>query len=127
MYMLMPDSANQSAEGASASREQLVYKAADRIKRASYGWNQALSLALRMSGEAVSILDIETLWLPPERQSLAERADAATKAVAAGVPWRTVMTDIMQFSPEKVEEMEAERLSDALAGLVATPTEQAGV
>lgn len=115
MHMLMPDGANQSAEGASAAREQLVYKAADRIKRASYGWNQAMALALRMQGAAVNVLDIETLWSPPERLSLAERADAASKLIPAGVPWRTVMTDILHFSPEKVEEMEKERMADALA------------
>jgi hypothetical protein len=56
---------------------------------------------------------MECLWAPPERFSLAERADAASKAIAGGVPWRTVMTDIWQFSPQAVDRMEAERVTDS--------------
>jgi hypothetical protein len=57
---------------------------------------------------------MEVLWAPPERFSLAERYDAASKAQAAGVPWHTVMTDILQFSPQQVERMAGERSADAL-------------
>ena len=121
IYMLMPDGANQSAEGASAAREQLVYKASDRIKRASYGWNQAMTLALRFAGVTANVVDMNTLWLPPERLSLAERADAASKLTAAGVPWKTIMTDIMQFPEGKVEEMETQRISDAMNTALTLP------
>lgn len=119
MYMLMPEGANQTAAGASLADKLLVYKAEDRQLRAGYAWNQAMALALRFSGLATSVLDIETLWRPAERLSLAERADAASKA--KDVPWRTKMTDIWGFSPAKVEEMETERLSDALVSFTAAP------
>ena len=45
---------------------------------------------------------------------VAERYDAASKAEAAGVPWRTRMLDILQFSPQQVDRMDAERATDAL-------------
>lgn len=115
MSMLLPDSANQSTEGALAAERALVWKVEDRIKRATYGWNKTMSLALRFAGIAADVVDMETLWLSAERQSLAERADAASKLIAAQVPWETVMTDVMQFSPEKVEEMQKQRMADALA------------
>lgn len=119
IYMLMPEGANQTAEGASLSREQLIYKAKDRVQRASFAWNQAMTLALRFSGVTANVVDMETLWEPVERLSLAERADAASKA--GDVPWRTKMTDIWGFSPERVEEMEAERLADALSASLFLP------
>jgi hypothetical protein len=57
---------------------------------------------------------MEVLWKSPESFSLAERYDAASKAQASGVPWRTVMTDILQFSETQVARMEAERSADLL-------------
>jgi hypothetical protein len=110
--MLLPDAQNQSAEGATAGREGLVWKTQDRIKRATYGWNTVMQLAMQFSGNGV--LNVDTEWLDPERRSLAERADAASKLVPAGVPFKTIMTDVMQFPPDKVERMEQERLDDAL-------------
>jgi hypothetical protein len=112
MSMLLPDGQNQSAEGASFAREGLVFKAQDRIKRATYGWNTVMQLAMQFAGNGVQNVDTE--WLDPERRSLAERADAASKLVPAGVPFKTIMTDVMQFPPDKVERMEQERLDDAL-------------
>jgi hypothetical protein len=83
-----------------------------------------MSLAFRVAGDAQrgSRADMEIIWADPERHSLAERYDAAVKAQAAGVPWRTVMQDVLQFSPQfspqQVDRMEAERAADAfLAGV----------
>jgi hypothetical protein len=112
MAMLLPEGQNQSAEGASFAREGLVFKTRDRIKRATYGWNTVMSLALRFAGQPAQ--NIETLWLPPERLSLTERADAAVKLKDI-VPRHTLWTDIMQFTPEKAERMESEMLSDILS------------
>jgi hypothetical protein len=71
------------------------------------------------SGLRVPVADVESKWLPVERQSLAERADAATKA--QDLPWRTRMTDIWQFSEDRVDKMETERASDALNAALAAP------
>lgn len=115
MFYLTPDAANGSAEGASLQREGLVFKAGDRITETSDPWEQTMSLAMLFAGETerAKRADMRVLWRPPERFSLAERYDAASKAQAAGVPWRTVMTDVLQFEPSKVDEMEEQRTLDA--------------
>jgi hypothetical protein len=117
--MLLPDAQNQSAEGATAGREGLVWKTQDRIQRASYGWNTVMRTALMFAGKGD--VNVETEWLDPERRSLAERADAASKLVPAGVPFNTIMTDVMQFPPDKVERMEDERMTDALVESMKAP------
>lgn len=120
MSVMMPDGANQSAEGASFAKEGLVFKAADRRDRANAALTRALGAALAIErGEPDVIDDVEVSWLPVERQSLAERADAATKA--QDLPWRTRMTDIWQFSADRVDDMESERAADALNAALAQP------
>lgn len=123
LFYLTPDAANQSAEGASLAREGLVFKTEDRIVRTSESWEQVMALAFLFSGdeERARRPDLETLWAPAERFSLAERYDAASKAGAAGVPWRTVMTDVLQFSPQQVDRMETDRAADVLLNAPAVP------
>jgi hypothetical protein len=116
LFYLTPDATNGSAEGASLAREGLVFKTADRIVQTGESWEQVMALAFAFAGdtERASRQDMEVLWAAPERFSLAERYDAAAKAQAAGVPWRTVMSSVLQFSPQEIERMEAERTMDAL-------------
>lgn len=114
MFYISPDAANGSAEGASLQREGLVFKSKDRITETSDPWERTMSLAFLYAGDAVRAdrAGLRVQWQSPERFSLAERYDAATKAQAAGVPWRTVMTDVLQFEPSKVDQMEAQRATD---------------
>jgi hypothetical protein len=123
LFYLTPDATNGSAEGASLAREGLVFKTADRIVQASEAWEQVMSLAFLFAGDEARARrgDMEALWAPPERFSLAERYDAASKAQAAGVPWRAVMTDVLQFSPQQVDRMEADRATDAFLAAPISP------
>lgn len=111
-----PDAANGSAEGASLQREGLVFKTEDRLVRAGVGHARCMSLAFQYLGDTARAdpLGIETLWRPVERFSLSERYDAAVKAKAAEVPWRSIMTDILGFTPDQVARMETERADDIL-------------
>lgn len=127
MHYLSPDGANQSAEGAALAREGLVFKTEDRINRATVGWSKVMSLMFRWMGDEVrsSLLDLEPLWKPAERYSMAERADANMKF--QDVPFRSRMKLIGQFSPVEVAEMEVERageqlLTEALLGTATPPT-----
>lgn len=117
LFYLTPDAANGSAEGASLMREGLIFKTKDRIVQASESWEQVMSIAFRFAGdtERASRGDMEVLWAPPERLSLSERADAASKA--QDLPWRTRMSDIWQFSPQQIDRMEAERTMDVLVSM----------
>lgn len=109
MHYFHPDAANGSAEGASLAREGLVFKTEDRIDRVTSGWSKAMSLMFSWVGddERASLIDLEPLWKPAERYSLAERADANAKF--QDVPFRSRMALVGQFSPAAIEEMELER------------------
>ena len=130
MHYLNPEGANGSAEGAALAREGLVFKAEDRIARATSGWSKVMSLMFRWLGdqERANLLDLEPIWKPAERYSLAERADANSKF--QDIPFRSRMSLIGQFSPAEVAQMEVERageqlLLEALTGFSEQPQAQA--
>jgi hypothetical protein len=112
MHVLMPEGANQSAEGASLAREGLVFKAEDRIKLLSPRWARVLTLMKAWMGESERVRPGQIIWVPPERASLGERASAV--ALLKDVPWRTRMEKILQFEPSDVDRMESERADDQL-------------
>lgn len=117
LHMFTPDAAAQgSAEGATLQREGLVFRAEDRQERIGQAASQVLSLMFQLSNDSArgQLADIEVLWRPAERYSLTERASAATQALAAGVPWATRMTTIMQYTPQDLARMEVERADDAV-------------
>lgn len=124
LFYLTPDANNGSAEGASLAREGLVFKTKDRIRNASESWEQVISLAFAFDDDSsrAAANMTEVLWDDPERFSLAERFDAAVKAQAAGVPWETVMSSVLQYTPQQIDQMASQRASDALAAAtLATP------
>lgn len=124
LFYLTPDANNGSAEGASLAREGLIFKAKDRLAQLGESVEQWMSYAFLMAGDTqrASRADMQVLWSPPERFTVAERYDAASKAQAAGVPWQTVMSTVLQFSPQEIERMMAERAADALlAPMFPTP------
>lgn len=112
LHMLMPEGQNQSAEGASLAREGLVFKAEDRIKLFSPRWARVITLMKAWMGETERVRPGQILWVPPERASLAERANAT--AQLKDVPWRTRMIEVMGFNPADVDRMESERADDQL-------------
>lgn len=115
MHMLMPAGENQSAEGANLQREGLVFKVGDRIHRTSNLWARVMSLALLQAGQSdrADLVQLRTLWAPPQRLSLAERADAASKA-SGDIPRRSRLIHIWQFSPAEADRMMSEWADDEL-------------
>lgn len=116
LFYLTPDAANGSAEGATLAREGLVFKTSDRIVQAGESWEQVMSLAFLFAGdkERANRADMEVIWADPQRFSLAERYDAAVKAQAAGVPWETTMSSVLQYTPQEITRMRDERGADVL-------------
>ena len=114
MHYLSPDGANQSAEGASLSREGLVFKVEDRINRVTPAWSKIMSLLFKWMGDETraALLDLEPMWKPAERYSLAERGDANSKF--SDVPFRSRMALVGQFSPAEIAEMEIQRAGEAI-------------
>lgn len=125
MHYFTPEGANGSAEGAQLAREGLVFKTEDRIARVSPGWSRVMSLVFRWLGDEVraTLLDLEPLWKPAERYSMAERADANSKF--QDIPFRSRMSLIGQFSPAEIDEMEVQRAGETLLteALLGTPDE----
>jgi hypothetical protein len=124
MHMLIPSGVNQSAEGASLEREGLTFKARDRITRTSPRWAQVMSLSFLQLGQPdrADLSKLQTLWAPPENLSLAERADAASKA-QNDVPRRSRLIHIWGFSPADADRMMSEWVDEQLlAAQVATAT-----
>lgn len=117
MSVLSPDAANQSAEGAALAREGLVFKASDRIARATPAWDTLVSIGLSLDGVDGQV---QTQWLPAERQSLAEKSDAAVK-LATILPSRRIITDILGYGADVADQMETEKASDALTAALAAP------
>jgi hypothetical protein len=114
--MMMPDGANQSAEGAAAAREGLVFKVEDRNDRDEIGLSLAMSAAYRWLGdeERAKPGTLSVIWAPPQRSSLSERANALAQATTGGVPWRTRMIEYGEHDPADVDRMESERDDDLL-------------
>jgi hypothetical protein len=128
LFYLTPEASSGSAEGASLAREGLIFKTGDRIIQASEAWERVMSIAFTIAGDSTRAdrRDMQVKWAPPERFTLAERADAAVKVQAAGVPWRQAMETVMQFGPTDIARMEAERAGETLlAGAAAAPGEPA--
>jgi hypothetical protein len=123
LYRFSPDAAAGSAEGASLQREGLVFKATDRISQATESLEQVMSIAFLFNGdeERASRRDMEVLWAPPDRVTMAEKYDAATKAAAAGETWRSIMQDVLQKTPQQIARMETERAMDSLLAPVQEP------
>lgn len=111
MMSLMPEGANQTAEGAATAKEGLLFKVYDRNERAGSSWGEVLSIGIEI--ETKEVLDVEVDFTPPENQSMAERYDALSKA-GTEVPWRSKMTDILGHDGDKVDRMAAERAEDAV-------------
>jgi hypothetical protein len=115
LYRFSPDAAAGSAEGASLQREGLVFKAIDRITQASESLEAVMSLAFLFAGDSTRAnrRDMEVIWAPPDRVTLAEKYDAAVKAQAAGETWRSTMQDVLGKTPQQIARMEAERVAEA--------------
>lgn len=76
--MFSPDSANQSANGASLYREGLTFKVEDRCRIAGAGWAQVFAVAFQMKGDQQrgNAADIMVDWAPADRYSILEMAQA---------------------------------------------------
>ena len=102
------DSENQSAEGARSGKEGLAAKASKFLRRVRPVLNGAMVAALRVEGfEATDTVEVR--FEPTDRVTLAEKMDAASKAIAAGMSIKTVQRDILGWSPDQIAQDEFDR------------------
>lgn len=116
LHMLQPGGDNQSAEGAASQREGLVFKVENRIDLVTDSWNKVVALALLHLGdtERADLSKLEAIWAGAERLSLAEKADAASKA-QNDMPRRTRLIKIWQLPPAEADQIMSEWEDEQLA------------
>lgn len=126
LYLITPDAANGSAEGASTQREEHAFDVLDRVARASDSWARTLAMAFEFQGDTVraDVTKIEPIWGPVERYSLAEMADAGPKFKGAGYPVEAIFTDVFQRPPaDVVDRLRPLRGRDLLYGALPQPSQ----
>lgn len=113
--VLMPEGANQSAEGAAFSKESVIFRCEKRIELATPELARCYATVAELNGDtARAVLDrITPMWADPARRSLAEMADAATKA-KDDLPLEERLIKIWGYSPDRAKQLadakRAERL-----------------
>ncbi|NEC92767.1 hypothetical protein, partial [Streptomyces sp. SID12501] len=125
-WIFAPD--NQSASRADRANEGLVFAAEDRSTRAGQGLAQVISKALMLAGETERArLDRITVdWFPVERHSLSAKGSAAQQAKASGMPFRFIMEEVWQATPEQIRRAEADRFDDMMTALSGGQASTAG-
>jgi hypothetical protein len=113
-HYLVGQVVNASGDALKVAESGLVSKCRRKILNYSDPWEEAVSLALRSKGRAADPQDLEALWADPERTSLAELVDAATKKRALGVPLEVVWREL-GYTPDEIEDLKR------LAGLPDRP------
>lgn len=102
---LNPDAANQTAEGATNQKEEHLYQVKDRRDRVESSWAETIAMAFEFAGDTsrADVAQIETIWGPIELYSLAQKAEADSKA--GSLPLDIRRRDIWQYDPTELPDM----------------------
>ncbi|WP_457149781.1 phage portal protein [Mycobacteroides abscessus] len=122
--MLMPDSANQSAEGAMNTEKAFIFKCEACLAVVKLGLEAIIVKALETEG-VTKIGNVEVSFEEPARVTLSEKYSAAAQAAAAGEPWGSIARNILKYSPDQIAQVEKDRAKEAAAApQVAPPAPQ---
>lgn len=113
LQLIAPDSANQTAEGASALKEGLVFKVKDRRARTKPRLIEVFKVAFAFAGESARASNIELIWGPVESFSLSEKA-AAINQTKGVLSRNRQLQDIMEMTPDQIQQNEQELHQDAI-------------
>jgi hypothetical protein len=121
MYILSPDAANGSAEGASLARETLVFSVEEWIDHAEMPLALSLAASFQAQGDTARAVvgDIEAIWAPADRSSIVERASAAAQAKLGGLPQSFIDEKIFQLTPFEIEQAKQDRADEAFLAVPA--------
>ncbi|OYN80428.1 phage portal protein [Mycolicibacterium sphagni] len=124
---LLPDGANQTAEGANEARDGHVFKCSERLDEAEPGIEAALALALKTEGaDLTDDVVVDVRFKPVDRVTLSEMYAAAAQASQAGESWQSIARNILGYSPEQIAQDNLDRAQERLTAMsfAPTPTEQ---
>lgn len=102
--MLQPDSANQSAGGAAATTAQQVDACESDIDRIKLAAAAAMVTALQIEGIDLGEETVEVDFENPSWVTLAEKMDAYSKAIAAGMSPSMAQKTYLGWSQDQIEE-----------------------
>ena len=113
--MLMPDTANSSAEGARSTENGYVFRCRDRVNEARLGAIAIMVIALRMAGVTLGEDDnLDVTFESVERVTLAEKYQAALAAKNAGESIKSIQRNVLGYSPDQIAQDAIDRAQDAL-------------
>lgn len=117
VYMITPDDANGSATGAETQREGVIFD----VKSIHTTFNGTLRrmlsdlLTIRGEAERARLSGIELNWDRPNHASAQERANAASLATQAGIPFRVMLEKFAELDLHEVEAAMRDRADDVFA------------
>lgn len=120
--MMMPDNTNTSAAGAVSADAGHLSKCEDRMGEARVGIAGCLVQAL--SAENVELGEDETLEVTFETVatvSLAEKYAAGAQAKAAGIPTKSILRNVLGWSPAQVAQADLDMADEALSAAAFAP------
>lgn len=121
-YYLLGGMENIAAEGIIASEAGLIAKTYKHLDQFGESWEEVLSLALRVKGDArADDPSTRVLWRDVEQRTWAQTMDALVKMQALGVPTEELWSRIPNATPPDVARWKAMAAADAL--LSPLPTE----
>jgi hypothetical protein len=125
LYLISPDDANGSAQGAGLLREAITSKVRDRRVRDSPSVKLLWRIAFAMVNRKVKPADITLTWGPLEFKALAEKG-AATLQVNGILPTKKIYSEIWEWTPEEIvdalDALNAQKLQDAITAQLTAPT-----
>lgn len=113
LYLITPDDANGSAQGAGLLREALTSKVRDRRARVVPGLKLLWRIVFAMDGDASRGKKIKLHWGPIEFNSLAEKGSASAQATSV-LSRRKVLEKVWEMDPADIEENELEMAAQAI-------------
>jgi hypothetical protein len=118
LYILSPDAASGSAEGANVLKETAIFSVEEMNDLAEVAIAQAMALAFQSKGDADRgrAENIGVIWGSVDRMSVAD-AMQAMQAGGRKVTQRYADQTILGLTPGQMRQAEADREKEALAGL----------
>lgn len=113
LHLISPDSANQSAEGASLIREGINHKIKDRRARVAPKIKMLFRMAFAFAGDKERGDRIRIDWGALENNSLADKG-SATSQVRGVLSLRRILIDIWGYKPLEAEEIITELAAEQI-------------
>jgi hypothetical protein len=120
MHLISPDSANQSAEGASLVREGINHKVKDRRARVAPKIKLLFRMAFAFAGQAERGAKIKLDWGALESNSLADKGSATAQARGV-LSTKRILVDIWGMTPQEAEENITELAAEQLLSMATAP------